>query len=62
MQKLMKQFHTKDKEASMGPLESDNEWKDWYPKFTNDLSTLIGVNKIPLSYVVRENDNTDAKE
>ena len=44
----------------MGPLESENKWKEWESKYINYFSTLIGVNGVPLSYVVRAKDNTDA--
>ena len=47
---------TKAKEASPGPLKSEKEWMDWEAKFTNYLSVLIGVNGVPLNYVIRENE------
>ena len=46
----------KSKEASPGPLKSEKDWVDWESKYINYLSTLTGVNGVPLSYVVREND------
>ena len=51
---------TKASEASPGPLESESKWIDWESKFTNYLSTLMGVDSVPLSYVIRENDNPPA--
>ena len=36
--------------------------ENWDSKFTNDLSTLIGVNGVTLSNVVRENNNPDSNE
>ena len=49
----------KAKEASPGALVSENKWTDWEPKFVNYLSTMIGMNGVPLSYVIRENDAPD---
>ena len=53
--------HSKDsdvmsKDASPGPLKSERDWVDWEPKFTNYCSVLQGVNGVPLSYVIRPND------
>ena len=56
---LREQSDEKAKVASPGPLVSENKWIEWEPKFVNYLSTLIGMNGVPLSYVVRENDNPD---
>ena len=49
----------KAKEASPCPLVSENKWTDWEPKFTNYLSTITGMNGVPLSYVIRDNDAPD---
>ena len=49
----------KAKVASPGPLKSENKWAEWEPKFVNYLSTLVGMDGTPLSYVIRENDNPD---
>ena len=57
---LICQSNTKVKKYFLGPLESDNTWKEWESKFINCLSTLIGVNGVPISYVVRVKDNSDA--
>ena len=46
----------KSKKDSPGPLKSEKDWVDWESKFVNYLSTLTGVNGVPLSYIVREND------
>ena len=46
--KLIDQSNTKSNEASPGPLESENKWKESRSKFINYLSTLIGVNVFPL--------------
>ena len=58
-QKLIDHSNIKSKEDFPGPLESENTCKEWESKFINNLSTLIGVNWFPMSYVVLENDNTD---
>ena len=57
---LRDQSDVKAKSASPGPLISEAKWIDWETKFTNYLSTLLGVNGIPLSYVIRKNDNPPA--
>ena len=46
-------------DASPGPLEKESKWKEWEEKFVNYLRLHLGANGIPLSYVVRENDNPD---
>jgi len=53
---LREQSDAKPKVASPGPLVSELKWPDWEPQFTNYLSTIVGMNRIPLSYVIREND------
>ena len=45
------------KDASPGPLKSEKDWQDWEPKFENYCSILSGVDGVPLSYVIRDNDN-----
>ena len=47
----------KSKEAFPGPLLSESKWIDWETKFVNYLSMQVSINVIPLSYIVRENDN-----
>ena len=60
VRKQMKdQQDEKAKVASPGPLISESKWTDWEPKFINYLSSLLGMNGIPLSYVIRENDQPD---
>ena len=50
---MKEQTDTMPKEASPGSLETENKWPEWEPAFINYLSTLDGVDGIPLSYVVR---------
>ena len=47
------------RDASPGLLEREAKWKEWEEKFLNYLRLHLGANGIPLSYVVRENDNPD---
>ena len=66
--KVRKQYRDdsdkKVKEASPGPLKSEQEWIDWEAKFANYCLGLVGVNGVLLSYVIRENDNppTDGRQ
>ena len=46
-------------DASPGPLEREAKWKEWEEKFLNYLRLHLGSSGVPLSYVVRENDNPD---
>ena len=50
----------KAKASSPGPLESEDTWIEWDTKFDNYLSTIPGVDGVPLSYVIRMKDNPDA--
>lgn len=45
--------------ASPGPLENERMWKSWEEKFVNYCKSQIGANGIPLSYVIREDDEPD---
>ena len=38
-------------------FKSDQKWTDWQPVFRNFLRSIPGRNGIPLSYVIRDNDN-----
>ena len=42
-------------EASTSKLKDDRKWNKWITGFENMLLTILGVNRVPLSYVVREN-------
>ena len=59
---LKSQSSTSAKEASPGPLVNERKWKEWETKFDNYLSTLIGSNGVPLSYVIRTNDTPPADQ
>ena len=47
------------KDASPGPLVSEAKWLDWEHAFDNYLSSAFGVDGVPLSYVIRENQAPD---
>ena len=47
------------KEASPGPLETESKWHDWEQAMENYLSSTYGVDGVPLSYVIRDNDAPD---
>ena len=48
--------------ASPGPLKSEREFKNWEEKFINYASAHLGANGIPLSYVIRENEDPPENE
>ena len=45
--------------SSPGPLENEREWKKWEERFENYARSHIGSNGVPLSYVIRRNDEPD---
>ena len=45
--------------ASPGPLENEKQWKRWDEKFVNYVRSHIGANSVPLSYVIRDNEEID---
>jgi hypothetical protein len=47
------------REASPGKLKNEKSWNTWEQAFLTQLSILIGVNGVPLSYVVREDVTPD---
>ena len=51
------QSDTVSKAADPGKFKDEKKWPEWEPAFVNYLSTIPGVNGIPLSYVVREVEN-----
>jgi hypothetical protein len=48
------QSDTVSKAADPGKFKDERKWPEWEPAFVNYLSTIPGVNGVPLSYVVRE--------
>ena len=52
------QVETISKVADPGKFKDECKWADWEPAFTNYLSTIPGVYGIPLSYVIRQNNES----
>jgi hypothetical protein len=50
---------TTSKAADPGPLKTEKQWKEWEEKFINYTRCQLGANGIPLSYVIRENQDPD---
>lgn len=48
------QSDTVSKAADPGKFKDERKWPEWEPAFVNYLSTILGVNGIPLCYVIRE--------
>ena len=53
------QVDTISKAADPGKFKDEKKWSVWEPAFINYLSTIPGVKGIPLSYVVRANEDPD---
>jgi hypothetical protein len=53
------QADTVSKAADPGKLKDERKWPEWEPAFINYLSTIPGVNGVPLSYVVRDKENAE---
>ena len=53
------QADTVSKAADPGKFKDERKWPEWQPAFVNYLSTIPGVNGVPLSYVVREEETPD---
>ena len=49
------------REASPGKLKDYCKWNEWIAVFENMLSTILGVNGVTLSYLVRENPENHAR-
>jgi len=47
--------------ADPSPLKSEKQWKEWEKKFSYYLRCHIGASGVPLSFIIRENDNPDLK-
>ena len=53
------QADTVSKAADPGKLKDERKWPEWEPAFINYLSTIPGVNGVPLSYIVREKEQPE---
>jgi len=53
---MEKQTKTSAEAASPGPLQKETQWNHWEEKFTNYAKAHIGARGVPLSYVIRDND------
>ena len=53
------QSDTVSKAANPGKFKDERKWPEWEPAFVNYLSTIPGVNGVPLSYVVRDKEEPD---
>ena len=53
------QVDTISKAADPGKFKDKRKWPDWEPAFVNYLSTIPGSYHVPLSYVVREQEDPD---
>ena len=58
---LIEQISTAASTVSPKLLESKCKRKQWEEKFINYSTLYLGSNGIPLSYVIRTNDNSDIK-
>lgn len=56
---LTDQSSTASSTASPGPLDSERKWKQWEEKFLNYTTLHLGSFGVPLSYVIREEDDPD---
>ena len=59
IRKTLKDANNIPSDASPGLLVKESLWKDWEEKFENYLRLHLGASGVPLSYVIRENDNPD---
>ena len=53
------QVDTISKAADPGKFKDERKWPDWEPAFVNYLSTIPGSYHVPLSYIVREQEDPD---
>ena len=58
---LREQTKTSAEAASPGSLENEKQWKQWEEKFCNYARSHIGVLGVPLSYVIREDEEPDTE-
>ena len=50
---------TISKAVDPGKFKDERKWPDWEPAFVNYLSTIPGFYHVPLSYIVREQEDPD---
>lgn len=55
-------METASKAADPGKLRTNTDWYTWSQGFVNYLSTIPGCTGVPLSYVVRHNDDPEEPE
>ena len=53
------QVDTISKAADPGKFKDERKWPDWEPAFVNYLSMIPGSYHMPLSYIVREQEDPD---
>ena len=53
------QVDTISKAVDPGKFKDERKWPDWEPAFMNYLSTIPGSYHVPLSYVIREQEDLD---
>ena len=50
---------TISKAVDPGKFKDERKWPDWEPAFVNYVSTIPGSYHVPLSYIVREQEDPD---
>jgi hypothetical protein len=45
--------------ADIGKFKVERNWSEWEPAFINFISSIQGVNGVPLSYAVRKMEESD---
>jgi hypothetical protein len=50
------------KSSDPGKLKKNKEWPPWSRSLKNYLSTILGQDGVPLSYVIRENEDPDYED
>ena len=53
------QVDTISKAVDTGKFNDEKKWPNWEPAFVNYLSSIPGINGVPLSYVVHTNNDPD---
>jgi len=54
---LISVSETRAKESSPGKLKSESQWNAWEQGLITHLGILLGVNGVPLTYVIREKEH-----